>query len=143
MAEGHNSSRSIAKTLKEKGIDVHRSTVARDMERLQGTESTPLQRHEDRVRQLSEMLEDKDLSRREKLAVHRTLNETEGKLHALRAKEIKEQDPEDSEEARHKRFAVWLKLLKEKGEIHQRNLKEELRAEIYAELREKGVKIEV
>ncbi len=144
MAEGHDSSRSVAKTLKEKhGIYVHRSTVARDMERLQGTESTPLQRHEDRVRKLTEMLDDPDLSRREKLAVHRTLNETEGKLRALRAMEEKDAEPGEPEEARHKRFALWSRMLQEKAEEHQRKLKEELRAEIYAELREKGVEIEV
>jgi len=144
MAEGHDSSRSVAKTLKEKhGIDVHRSTVARDMERLQGTESTPLQRHEDRVRKLTEMLDDPDLSRREKLAVHRTLNETEGKLRALRAMEEKDAEPGESEEEKRERNAFRLQRLKEMAEEHQRELKIRLRAEIYAELREKGVEIEV
>ncbi len=144
MAEGHTSPRSVAETLKEKhGIDVHRSTVARDIEQLRGNERTPLQRHEDRVRKLTDMLDDPDLSRREKLAVHRTLNETEGKLHALRALEKKVEEPGESEEARHKRRAGLLQGFKESAEKRQRELREELRAEIYAELREKGVKIEV
>jgi vacuolar-type H+-ATPase subunit I/STV1 len=144
MAEGHTSPRSVAETLKEKhGIDVHRSTVARDMERLQGTESTPLQRHEDRVRKLSDMLDDSDLSRREKLAVHRTLNETEGKLRALQAMENKVEEPGQSEEARLRRNALIFQALKVSGEKRQRELKEEMRAEVYAELREKGIEIEV
>ncbi len=143
MAEGHTTPRSVAKTLKEKGVDVHRSTVARDMERLQGTESTPLQRHEDRVRKLTDMLDDPDLSRREKLAVHRTLNETEGKLRALRALEKKVEEPGQSEEARIRRRALIFQALKESGEKRQRELKEEMRAEVYAELRAKGVEIEV
>jgi vacuolar-type H+-ATPase subunit I/STV1 len=144
MAEGHKTPRSVAKTLKDKhGIEVHRSTVARDMERLQGTENTPLERHEDRVRKLTEMLDDKDLSRREKLAVHRTLNETEGKLHALQAMEKKVEEPGQSEEANRKRRAGLLQVFKESAEKRQRELKEEMRAEVYAELREKGVKIEV
>jgi vacuolar-type H+-ATPase subunit I/STV1 len=113
------------------------------MERLQGTESTPLQRHEDRVRKLTDMLDDPDLSRREKLAVHRTLNETEGKLRALRALEKKVEEPGQSEEARIRRRALIFQALKESGEKRQRELKEEMRAEVYAELRAKGVEIEV
>ncbi len=144
MAEGHNSSRSVAKTLKEKhGIDVHRSTVARDMERLQGTERTPLERHEDRVRDLTEMLNEKDVSRREKIALHRTLNETEGKAHALRALEKEDAEEPESDEGREARSAVWLEVLKKRSEEVDAQRRQEIRQEIYAELREKGVKIEV
>jgi hypothetical protein len=144
MAEGHKTPRSVAKTLKEKhGVDVHRSTVARDMERLQGTENTQVQRHEDRVRKLTDMLDDPDLSRREKLAVHRTLNETEGKLRALRALEKEDAEEPESDEGREARSALWLKLLKERAEEVDAQRRQEIRQEIYAELREKGLKIEV
>lgn len=153
VSEGHKSSSSVAKTLKdEHGIDVHRSTVARDMERLHA-ESSPkggterdamIERYDARVRDLSEMLKDKDLSKREKLAVHRTLNETEGKLVALREKiqEDNDANPQETEEARLKHNARRLRWLEEMAAKHQRETKIQLRAEIYKELREKGVEID-
>jgi len=152
--QGYTSSRSIAKTLKEKhGIDVHHSTVARDIEQLpllhtptgeaEGKRAAMIERYDARVRDLSEMLHDKDLSKREKLAVHRTLNETEGKLLALRALENEVTEPGESEEARLKRNAFRLRMLTEMAEEHDLKRRKEVRAEIYAELREKGVEIEV
>jgi hypothetical protein len=143
MQEGYNSSRSIAEALREKhGIAVHRSTVARDMSQLHG-ESKPwvqdaqILGYEDRVRRLTLMLDDPDLTKREKLAVIRTLNDTGRQLQSLRDKSRvgKNGDKEYTgipEE-------VKLKFL---GKGHE-EAKEKMRQEILAELREKGVEVPV
>ncbi len=151
VSEGYTSPLSIAKVLKEThGIDVSPRTIARDMERLsfpKGSDrGTMIDRYEKRVRDLSDMLEDKDLSSREKLAVHRTLNETEGKLVALRAKVKEERDMKSWEtpEARQKQQAIrdrWFEANEEKARKAREERDNEVRAEVYAELREKGVEI--
>jgi hypothetical protein len=152
ISEGYTSPLAIANALKEShGIVTHRVTVARDMERLSiprgSSRETMRDRYEKRVRDLSDMLEDKDLSSREKLAVHRTLNETEGKLVALRAKVKEERDVKSWEtpEARQKQQAMrdrWFADAEEKRLKRREKRDNEVRAEVYAELREKGVEID-
>jgi arginine repressor len=157
MQEGYNSSRSIAKALKKHGVDLSRSTVARDMEHLQG-ESKPLTNgdaqgelsrlvsgYEDRVQKLTEMLDEKDLSKREKLAVIRTLNETGRQLATLRdkTKDGNGAKPWETEEARREWNAVKLEQLKKRSEEYDAKRRQEIRQEILAELREKGVEVPV
>lgn len=156
MAEGHATARSVAVALKdEHGVDAHRSTVARDMEVLrsgtkdagppEGKRDAIVARYEERIRSLTAMLRDEGLSKREKLAVHRTLNETESRLAAAkeRIREEADANPHDTEEARRERNAFRLERLKEMAEEHQRKTEARLRSEVYAELREKGVEIPV
>jgi hypothetical protein len=151
VAAGYTSPLAIANALKEThGIDVHRVTVARDMGKLStpNPRETMTERYEKRVRDLSDMLEDKDLSSREKLAVHRTLNETEGKLVALRAKvkEEKELKSWDSPEARREFIATrekWFALNEVRRLKRREDRDREVRAEVYRELRDKGVEIDV
>ncbi len=153
VAEGYASNLAIANALKEShGIDVSQRTIARDMERLSipkgSSRETMTERYEKRVRDLSDMLEDKDLTSREKLAVHRTLNETEGKLVALRAKVKEEKDLKSREtpEAMRERQAIrdrWFADAEEKRLKRREERDNEVRAEVYAELREKGVEIDV
>ncbi len=150
MSAGYDSSRSIAEALREKhGINVHRSTVARDIEQLQG-ESKPLTNgdaqgelsrlvsgYEDRVQKLTEMLDEKDLSKREKLAVIRTLNETGRQLLSLRdkTKDGNGAKPWETEEARREWNAIKLKQLKKMGDEAKAKLRAEMRAELKDELR--------
>ncbi len=152
VSEGYTSPLAIANALKEShGIVTHRVTVARDMGRLsipKGSDrETMIDRYEKRVRDLSDMLEDKDLTSREKLAVHRTLNETEGKLVALRAKVKEDRDVKSWEtpEARQKQQAIrdrWFADAEERRLKARAERDNEVRAEVYAELREKGVEID-
>ncbi len=151
VSEGYTSPLAIANALKEShGIVTHRVTVARDMERLSiprgSSRDTMTERYEKRVESLSNMLEDKNLSSREKLAVHRTLNETEGKLVALRAKVKEEKDLKSREtpEATRERAAIrdrWFADAEEKRLKRREERDNEVRAEVYAELREKGLEI--
>jgi hypothetical protein len=96
IRDGYRSARPIAEALSDKyGIDAHFTTIARDMQALEadfkeiakdtiGQErGVMVTRHENRIRVLSEMLTDPDLSIREKLATIRLLNETDGKLRTL------------------------------------------------------------
>jgi arginine repressor len=153
MQEGYRSSRSIAKALKEKhGVDLGRSTVARDIEQLQGESKTSTSQgelsrlvsgYEDRVQKLTEMLDEKDLSKREKLAVIRTLNETGRQLATLRdkTKDGNGTKPWETEEARREWNAVKLEQLKKQAAEHQAKMKKQWRAEWVEEQREKGVEI--
>jgi hypothetical protein len=156
LQEGYNSSRSIAKALKKHGIEVHHSTVARDMEQLHDESghttkgevgekrAAMIERYDARVRDLTEMLQDRSLDKREKLAVHRTLNETEGKLLVLRDKPKGGEDSEKSWETEEKRRAwnaVKLKQLRKMADEHQAKMKQQWRAEWVEEQREKGVEI--
>jgi arginine repressor len=150
IREGYTSSRSIAKALKEKhGVDLGRSTVARDMEQLQKPSANEsehgrqVQGYEDRVQKLREMLEDPDLSKREKLAVIRTLNETSRQLLSLKDKPKDNPKSWETEEARMAWNAVKLKQLKKRSEEYDAQRRQEIRREILAELREKGVEIPV
>ncbi len=150
IQEGYNSSRSIAKALKERhGIDLGRSTVARDIEQLQGESKTSTSQgdhgrlisgYEDRVQRLTEMLDDKTLDKRERLATIRTLNETSRQLAALRDKK-KDAEAENTDEAKEKRSKINLEALKKSAEKHQAKMKKQWRAEWVAEQREKGVEI--
>ncbi len=153
MQEGYNSSRSIAKALKERhGVDLSRSTVARDIEQLQG-ESKPstsqgelsrlVSGYEDRVQKLTEMLDDSELDKREKLATIRTLNETSRQLATLRdkAKDGNGEKSWETEEKRRKWNAVKLKQLRKMADEHQAKMKQQWRAEWVEEQREKGVEI--
>jgi hypothetical protein len=151
VSEGYASPLAIAKVLKEThGIDVSPRTIARDLGKLsipKGSDrGTMIDRYESRVQNLSDMLEDKDLNKREKLAVHRTLNETEGKLVALRAKVKEDRDVKswDTPEARQKQQAMrdrWFEANEEKARKAREERDNEVRSEVYAELREKGVEI--
>jgi hypothetical protein len=149
VSEGYASPLAIANVLKEShGICVHRVTVARDMGKLStpNPRDTMTERYEKRVESLSKMLEDKDLSSREKLAVHRTLNETEGKLVALRVKvkEEKKLESWETPEARRERDAImdrWFEANEEKARKRREERDAEVRAEVYRELREKGIQI--
>jgi arginine repressor len=152
IREGYTSSRSIAKALKEKhGVDLGRSTVARDMEQLQKPSANEsehgrqVQGYEDRVQKLREMLEDPDLSKREKLAVIRTLNETSRQLLALRDRPKDGNDAKswETEEARREWNAIKFKQLKKRSEEYDAQRRQEIRWEILAELREKGVEVPV
>jgi arginine repressor len=141
LQEGYNSSRSIAKALKERhGIDLGRSTVARDMEQLQG-ESKPstsqgehgslVSGYEDRVQRLTEMLDDKTLDKRERLATIRTLNDTSRQLAAYQDKK-KDAQAENTDEGKEERSKINLEALKKMAERHRL----ELLAEIIEELRQ-------
>jgi Xaa-Pro aminopeptidase len=149
VSEGYTSPLAISNVLEEShGICVHRVTVARDMGKLStpNPRETMTDRYEKRVRDLTDMLEDKDLTSREKLAVHRTLNETEGKLVALKAKVKEERDVKSSEtpEATRERQAMrdrWFEANEEKARKRREERDNEVRAGVYAELREKGIEI--
>jgi arginine repressor len=150
MQEGYNSSRSIAKALKEKhGVDLSRSTVARDIEQLQGESKTSTSQgehgslvsgYEDRVQKLTEMLDDKTLDKRERLATIRTLNDTSRQLAALRDKR-KESQAFSTDEGKEARSKINLEALKKMAERHQAKMKQQWRAEWVEEQREKGVEI--
>jgi hypothetical protein len=121
------------------------------MERLSipkgSSRETMTERYEKRVESLSNMLEDKNLSSREKLAVHRTLNETEGKLVALKAREKDARDVKSSDtpEATRERAAMrdrWFAAAEEDRLKRREERDAEVRAEVYAELREKGIEID-
>jgi hypothetical protein len=96
-----------------------------------------VQGYEDRVQKLREMLEDPDLSKREKLAVIRTLNETSRQLLSLRdrPKDGNGAKPWETEEARREWNAVKLKQLTKTAEEYRKKLKIQLRAELKDELR--------
>jgi arginine repressor len=152
LSDGYTSSRSIAEALKEKhGISVHHGTISRDMEQLQkpsaneSEHSRQVRGYDDRVSRLKEMLEDPDLSKREKLAVIRTLNETSRQLLALRDKPKDSNGAKswESEEARKEWNAAKFKQLKKRSEDYDAQRRQEIRREILAELRERGVKIPV
>jgi arginine repressor len=153
LSDGYTSSRSIAEALKDThSINAHHSTIARDMEQLQKPSAKPesehsrqVQGYEDRVSKLREMLDDPDLSKREKLAVIRTLNETSRQLLALRdrPKDGNGAKSWESEEARLAWNAVKLAQLKKRSEEYDAKRRQEIRREILAELREKGVKVPV
>ncbi len=147
LRDGYRSSRGIAgRLLAVHGVQVHHTTIASDMERI-AAESPPkapdmAERYESRVRDLSDMLLDEDLSKREKLAVHRTLNETESKLTALREK-VKEESGKKSwetEEARHAHNMMVKERLEKLGAEANAERKKLWRAEWEAELREKEQK---
>jgi arginine repressor len=155
LQEGYSSSRSIAKALKERhGVDLSRSTVARDIEQLQGESKTSTSQgelsrlvsgYEDRVQKLTEMLDDSELDKREKLATIRTLNETSRQLATLRdkAKDGNGEKSWETEEKRRKWNAVKLEQLKKQAAEYDAKRRQEIRQEILAELREKGVKVPV
>jgi hypothetical protein len=96
IRDGYRSARPIAEALADRyGIDAHFTTIARDMQALEAdfkeiakdtideNRGVMVTRHEERIRVLSEMLEEPDLSIREKLATIRLMNETDGKLRTL------------------------------------------------------------
>ncbi len=149
VSEGYTSPLAIANVLEEShGICVHRVTVARDLGKLStpNPRETMTERYEKRVQNLTDMLEDKDLSSREKLAVHRTLNETEGKLVALKARVKEERDVKswDTPEARREFIATrekWFALNEVRRLKRREERDNEVRAEVYGELRDRGVEI--
>jgi chromosome segregation ATPase len=142
MQEGYNSSRSIAKALKERyGIDASYSTVARDMEHVRAESTTPeseysrqVQRYEKRISSLEEMLNDKSLDKRERLATHGRLNETERQLatYQEKRKEAEAEKPWNTEEAKEARSKINLEALRKSANEHQRKLL----AEIIEDLRQ-------
>jgi tRNA splicing endonuclease len=151
LSEGYTSPLAIANVLKEShGICVHRVTVARDMGKLStpNPRGTMTERYESRVQDLTDMLEDNDLTSREKLAVHRTLNETEGKLVALKARVKEDRDVKswDTPEARREFIATrekWFALNEVRRLKRREDRDREVRADVYRELRDRGVEIDV
>jgi Fe2+ transport system protein B len=95
-----------------------------------------VQGYEDRVQKLTEMLDDPDLSKREKLAVIRTLNETGRQLLALRDKRKEKKSGEETEEGRHARIAMQIEQMRKNGEEYQRKQKIKFREEFKDELRQ-------